>query len=163
MCNQRNPERTRTYTILISKIYLLRTIDMHRHRRFRHGPRLFHLWRPFRGFFWLFLLVLLFTGGRWWPGILVLIGLAMLFGSLFRDSTPQWPQNPPPANIPMPPLAPATPTVTPAPVQSIHRIDLLPATCSQCGGPIRSDEVKWTGKQSAACPYCGSDLPMKKL
>src|SRR5262245_51529947 len=128
---------------------------MHRHKRFRYGPRLFHPWRPFRGFFWLFLLAFLFMGGggRWWPGILVLIGLAMLFGSLFRNTTPQWPQNPPPAALP----------VTPAPVEFIHRINLLPGTCPQCGGPIRSDEVKWTRKQSAACPYCGSDLPMKNL
>ena len=138
---------------------------MHRHRRFHHGPRGFRPWRPFGGFIWLFLLAFLFMGGRSWPGILVLIGLAMLFGSLFRDATPQWPQNPPPVDIPMQPPAPAAPpsmTVTPTPVESIHRIDLLPATCPQCGGPIRSDEVKWTGKQSAVCPYCGSDLPMKK-
>lgn len=134
---------------------------MRRYRRFRYGPRLFRPWRPFRGVFWIFLLAFLFLGGRWWPGILVLIVMASLFGSLFRDATPQQTQNPPPMHIPMPP--PAAPIVTPAPVEQIHRVDLLPAACQQCGGPIRSSEVKWTGKQSAACPYCGSDLPMKKL
>jgi DNA-directed RNA polymerase subunit RPC12/RpoP len=52
--------------------------------------------------------------------------------------------------------------MAPAPVEQIHRSDLLPLTCPQCGGPIRAYEVKWTGKQSAACPYCDSNLPMKK-
>jgi len=75
----------------------------------------------------------------------------------------QWSQNQPPAEVPMRTPAPAAPIMTQAPVEPIHRIDLLPVTCPQCGGPIRSDEVKWMGKQSAACPYCGSNLPMKKL
>jgi len=138
---------------------------MHRHRRFHHGRRGFRPWMPFGGMIWLFLLASLFMGGRWWPAILVLIVVASLFGSLFRDATRQWPQNPPPADIPMQPPAhanPPTPTVTPTP-EAIHLIDPLPATCPQCGGPIRSSEVKWTGKQSAVCPYCGSNLSMKKL
>jgi hypothetical protein len=130
---------------------------MHRHNRFRHGPR------PFRGFFWLIILVMFFFGGRWWPGILVLIGLSIVFGSLFREErSPAEPQNPPPPYIPVTPPAPPRPAPTPTPVEQIHRSDLLPVTCPQCGGPIRSYEVKWTGKQSAACPYCGSNLPMKK-
>jgi DNA-directed RNA polymerase subunit RPC12/RpoP len=60
----------------------------------------------------------------------------------------------------MPP--PAPPTMAAAPIEQTHRSDLLPATCPHCGGPIRSYEVKWTGKQTAACPYCGSHLPMRK-
>ena len=43
-----------------------------------------------------------------------------------------------------------------------HRLHLLPATCPSCGGPTRGHEVKWTGPQSADCPYCGINLPMKK-
>ena len=138
---------------------------MHRHRRFRYGPRLFRPWRPFRGIFWLILFAFLFMGGRWWPGILVLILVASVFGSLFRGEPEQWTQNQPPAEAPMrtpDPVPHAEPIITPAPVEPIHRVDLLPTTCLQCGGPIRSDEVKWTGKQSAVCPYCGSNLPMKK-
>jgi hypothetical protein len=120
---------------------------------------------PFGGMIWLVLLAFLFMGGRWWPGILVLILLAGLFGSLFRDATRHGPQNPPPVDIPMqPPAHAAAPALTGTPEpEPIHRAELLPATCPQCGGPIRSHEVKWTGKQSAVCPYCGSNLPMKKL
>ena len=132
---------------------------MHRHGRFRHGQRHFRPW-GFGGFWWIILAIFLLRG-NWWPGILVLIGLSIVFGSLFRDSAPQEPHNPPPLHVPMP--LPATPTMAPAPIEQTHRSDLLPLTCPHCGGPIRAYEVKWTGKQSAACPYCDSNLPMKKL
>jgi hypothetical protein len=105
---------------------------------------------------------MIFSKGHWWPGILVLIGFSIVFGSLFEDSAPHETQNRPAATKQqMPPPAPLT--IAPAPTEQTHRVDLLPATCPQCGGPIRSYEVKWTGKQSAACPYCNSSLPMKKM
>jgi hypothetical protein len=31
----------------------------------------------------------------------------------------------------------------------------LPAKCSSCGGPVRSDEVNWVDSHSAECTYCG--------
>jgi DNA-directed RNA polymerase subunit RPC12/RpoP len=136
---------------------------MHRHhRRFHHhGPRFFRPWMPFGGFIWFFVFAMLFMGGgRWLPGLIVLIVLASVFGSLFRGASQSWTQDQPPVKTSMPPQ---TPTVITVPVDELlHRVDLLPINCAQCGGPIRSNEVRWTGKQSAACPYCGSDLPMKK-
>ena len=137
---------------------------MHKHGKYRHGPKMRHSWSPFGGLFWLFLLGFFFMGdGRWWPGILILIGLFMVFGSLFRDESPQPPRDLPPVQMPVTPPAPPTPivTVTAAHVEPIHRTDLLPESCPQCGGPVRAQEVRWTGKQSAACAYCGSALPMK--
>jgi hypothetical protein len=131
---------------------------MHRHRHFRHGHR---PWRPFGGLFWLLLFAFFILGGRWWPGILILIGLSILFGSLFRDSSTEPPQEQtaPPVTVTAP--VPAV-TVSAVPVEPFHRADLLPADCPHCGGPVRVQEVRWTGKQSAACAYCGSNLPMKK-
>ncbi len=32
----------------------------------------------------------------------------------------------------------------------------LPSTCSQCGAPVRGDEVVWINQYSAECIYCGS-------
>jgi tetratricopeptide (TPR) repeat protein len=32
----------------------------------------------------------------------------------------------------------------------------LPAKCSNCGGPIKPDEVSWSGPATAECPYCGA-------
>lgn len=133
---------------------------MRRYGRYRYGPRFSRLWRPFHGAIWLIGLGILFLFGHFWPGILLLIGISMILEAVFRGSASQWPQNPPPAPMPFPP--PTAPTPAPAPVASIHRVDLLPANCPQCGGPLRSYEVKWTGAQSAACPFCGSNLPMKK-
>jgi hypothetical protein len=34
----------------------------------------------------------------------------------------------------------------------------LPPTCSQCGGPLRADDVEWLTATSAECPYCGSPV-----
>jgi hypothetical protein len=34
----------------------------------------------------------------------------------------------------------------------------LPPTCSQCGGPLRADDVEWINATSAECPYCGSTV-----
>lgn len=133
---------------------------MPKHRHFRHGPKSHHSWNPFGGFWWLFFIAFFFMGdGRWWPGILILIGLFMVFGSLFRDESPQ-----PPRDLPPVPPVPPMPTmpVAATSAEPIHRTDLLPETCAQCGGPVRAQEVRWTGKQSAACAYCGSKLPMKK-
>ncbi len=48
--------------------------------------------------------------------------------------------------------APAQPAVqAPAP----QRLRLPPA-CSQCGAPVRRDEVEWIDEQSAECGYCGA-------
>ena len=133
---------------------------MHKHKRYRHGHSNFR--GPFPGIFWVFIFMMMFSKEYWWPGILVLIGLCVIFGSLFQEETrPSEPKNPPsPSFIPMTPPPASRPD--PAPVGQIHRADLLPLTCPRCGGPIRSYEVKWTGAQSAACPYCDSNLPMKK-
>ena len=144
----------------VDKVVFQRIQHMHKHRRFRHGPR--HFRGPFPGLFWLFIFIMLFSNGHWWPGILILIGLSIIFGSFFHEETrPPEPKSPS-ASIFIPVTPPATPKPDPAPVEHFHQADLLPVTCSQCGGPIRASEVKWTGTQSAACPYCGSNLPMKK-
>lgn len=49
----------------------------------------------------------------------------------------------------------------PEKVPAGHRVELLPYTCFNCGAPLSVDSVKWTGAQSADCPYCGVNLPMR--
>lgn len=143
---------------------------MHKHKRHHHYGG--HGWH-FGGWFWMIGLWVLFSSGHGiWPGILILVGISMVFGSFFREE--QRPPKAPDIPLPVDPLRPHRPTPQPAstpkptptpatpPAEPIHRTDLLPMTCIHCGGPVRAHEVKWTGKQSAACSYCGSNLKMNK-
>ena len=50
------------------------------------------------------------------------------------------------------------PTAKTAPAE--HWLELLPSTCPNCAGALHGDNVKWTGAQSADCPFCGSNVPM---
>lgn len=138
---------------------------MRRHKRFRHGPPLF------RGWIWMILIAFMLFGGKgnWWPGILIVIGLYFLFGSLFRDARPAEPpphHDPPPFDAPpfdeLRTAPPPAPRPAPPPVERTYRSELLPATCPNCGAPVRPNEVKWTSPHSAACSYCGSNLQAKK-
>jgi hypothetical protein len=115
-------------------------------------PELTGPWRSIHGAIWLIGLALLFWKGWWWPGILVLVAVSGIAEALIRQYAPDAVEKPAPVTA----SAPATDT----PPQ--HRLELLPMTCPNCGGPIRGHEVKWTGSQSADCPYCGANLPMKK-
>lgn len=123
-------------------------------------------WRNIHGAVWLIGLAILAWKGWWFPGILVLIAISLVLEGILMATAPQAfeaeetamptaPETPAPAPAPSP--APA-----PAPAVVEHRAELLPSTCPNCSGPIRGHEVKWTGPQSADCPYCGSNLPMSK-
>lgn len=128
---------------------------MHKHKRYkrRYFPG---------GMIWWFIFFMMFTQGDWWLWLLVAGGLWMVFDSMF-DEEKENPQekNPPVSNVDSTPPPVATkPIVTPT--EPIDNAALLPAVCSQCGAPVSPYEVKWRGAQSAACPYCGSNLKMKK-
>jgi hypothetical protein len=129
-------------------------------------------WRSIHGAIWLIGLAILAWQDWWWPGILVLVALSMLLEALFRRYAPQAyeeeeqslpeqkpavEQQPAPESQP----SPQPTSTTAAPPAPEHRLELLPSECPKCSGPIRGHEVKWTGPQSADCPYCGANLPMK--
>jgi hypothetical protein len=132
-------------------------------------------WRSIHGALWLIGLAIIAWQDWWWPGILVLVALSILVEALLKRFAPQAyeeeqqpaiepePSSPPistPAE-PQPTSQPTTTTTVP-PAQE-HRLELLPSECPKCGGPIRGHEVRWTGSQSADCPYCGANLPMAKV
>ena len=124
-------------------------------------------WRKLHGAVWLIGLAILFWKGWFWPGILVLIALSAVLEGLLMLWAPQAfeeeapPLAPAPAAAPPAPPAPVPPAPpAPAPAVSEHHLELLPSVCPKCGGPIRGHEVKWTGPQSADCPYCGANLPL---
>lgn len=128
-------------------------------------------WRSIQFAIWLIGLAILAITGYWWPGILVVLAISVLYEALIRRLAPaafvpEEPETPqvqsgsetPPAAAPA-----ATPAVSasPLPIRE-HRAELLPSECPKCGGPIRGQEVVWTGVQSADCPFCGVNLQMIK-
>jgi hypothetical protein len=131
------------------------------------GPR-----RSLHGIIWLVGLIILAVKGWWWPGILVLVLISFIYEAYLRRSAPQaYVEQSPEENAPSTPPSEGSATVdnpapvvasNPAPAAPLYPLELLPPVCPSCNGPIRGHEVKWTGPQSANCPYCGTNLPMSK-
>jgi hypothetical protein len=122
-------------------------------------------WRSIHAAIWLVGLAIIAWKGAWWPGILVLIAISGIVEALIRRYVPDAVETELPADSPAAeviPPAPATPTSPTSLASREHRLELLPSICPGCGGPIRGHEVKWTGAQSADCPYCGLNLPMSR-
>ena len=116
-------------------------------------PQLAGPWRSIHGAIWMIGLAILLWKGWWWPGILILVAISSIAEALIRQYAPDAVEKTD---------QPATAPVTPISSTLEHRLELLPTNCPNCGGPIRGHEVKWTGAQSADCPFCGANLPMKK-
>ncbi len=126
----------------------------------KHERKLTGPWRSIHGAIWLIGLAILAIKGWWWPGILILIAISMILEAVLSKLAPDafeetQPETPPSVNSAV--VSPVAVASTPE-----HRAELLPAVCPKCGGPIRGHEVKWTGNQSADCPFCGANLPMRK-
>lgn len=111
-------------------------------------------WRAVHGAVWLIGLAVLIQSGSLWPGILVLIAISGIVEAVGRKMAPhEFEGDEPQGALPVTPPSPPVPE---------HRAELLPSNCPKCGGPTRGHEVRWTGPQSADCPYCGANLPMAK-
>lgn len=94
-------------------------------------------WQRIHGAIWLIGIAILAWQGWWWPGILVLVAIsglaqAMIMAYVKRNQEVE----------------------TLATEREAH----LPETCPNCGGPLNASSVRWKGKQSATCPYCGSTV-----
>ncbi len=121
-------------------------------------------WRTVHGVIWLVGIIILAQYSWWWPGILVLVAISAIYEGLLQRFAPKAFVEETSVITPQPDrkmnVGPALPS-TPVPSQE-HRLELLPQVCPNCNAPIRGYEVKWTGTQSANCPYCGTNLPMNK-
>lgn len=94
-------------------------------------------WEKVHGAIWLVGLAILFWMGDIFPGVLVLAALSALVQAGLTLYVRRKQQN-----------------ETLATTRELH----LPETCPNCGGPIHANSVRWTGRQSAICPYCGSTI-----
>jgi hypothetical protein len=125
-------------------------------------------WQTIHGVIWVIGIYFLWSRSWWWPGILVLVGISALFEALLRSFVPEAYAIEEPAEVPGPDKAVPPVDVTTGPAATLtaptqeHRLELLPQVCPSCNAPIRGHEVRWTGPQSANCPYCGTNLPMNK-
>jgi len=128
-------------------------------------------WRGLHAAIWLVGLYILLSSGRFFPGILVLIAISALYEALlaryapyaFEEVIPTVPWPPEVAEpAPVQPITSAD-TASMSPAVQEQQIELLPHVCPNCNAPIRGNAVKWTGPQSADCPYCGTNLPMSKV
>lgn len=120
-------------------------------------------WESIQAVIWMLGLAVIAWQGWWWPGILVLVAISILYEALIKFIAPD-------AFVTVSkgeekdPFDQPTPFSTSEPVSTpVHRTDLLPTNCPRCGGPTRGHEVHWTGPQSADCPFCGTNLPMKSV
>jgi hypothetical protein len=127
-------------------------------------------WRGLHAAIWLVGLYILISNNNIFPGILVLIAISAVYEGLlakyaphaFEEETPTVPEPPAVAEpAPVQPIISDVPTNTSSVVLE-HRLELLPHICPNCNAPVRGNAVKWTGPQSADCPYCGTNLPMSK-
>lgn len=101
-------------------------------------------WQKVQSAIWLIGLAILFWQGWWWPGILVLVAISGLFQAgvqayLSRQNA----QNE---------------RFAQADRLEQERSNWLPSTCPSCGGPISVATVRWTGPNTADCPYCNANL-----
>jgi hypothetical protein len=128
-------------------------------RNRRRERKLHGSWASIQSAIWLIGLAIIAWKGWWWPGILVLLAISSIFQAIVTRFAPE-----PAEKIEQTPVdtpeAASVPEVAQQPVQE-HRPELFPAECPKCGGPIRGHELRWTGPQSADCPYCGANLPVK--
>ena len=122
------------------------------------------IWRSVHLVIWILGFYILFSRGVFFPGILVLLALSAIYEALLQRFVPGAYEVVTGENE----SSSVTDTISPAasinastPVVE-HRLELLPQVCPSCNAPIRGHEVRWTGPQSADCPYCGTNLPMSQ-
>ena len=124
-------------------------------------------WRAVHALIWLVGLAILAWTDGWWPGILLLIGLSISLEAFLKRYAPHaleeadeplvQPSVQGSRRMAQPPVI----SVSPAP-ELPGRDEWLPISCPKCGGPTRGSEVRWTGPTSADCPFCGTNLPLKR-
>jgi hypothetical protein len=101
-------------------------------------------WKQVQAAIWLIGLAILFWQGWFWPGILILVAISGVTQALMQTYVKRQ-QEQRQAELEQR-------------QREQQRGEWLPSKCPQCGGPLSVDSVKWTGPESADCPYCTARL-----
>lgn len=119
---------------------------------------------------WLVGLGFLFLTDTFWPGILILVGLSILIDSLYK---PQLQEKKDPDEFVYRPRSneqeevsqvnaaqngSQSPDQPAAPSPTWRDNTVLPPRCPRCGAPVEAELVRWTGANSADCPFCSGSL-----
>jgi hypothetical protein len=130
----------------------------------RQKTRLKGPWKSVQTAIWLIGLAILAINDWWWPGILVLLAVSTLSQAAIQAFVPgvvEEVENEKPTTLTPGMSKPAI--AEPVFTRTDHPTERLPSECPKCSAPIRGIEVRWTGAQSADCPYCGANLPLKTI
>lgn len=95
------------------------------------------IWQEVQSAIWLIGLAILFWQGWFWPGILVLAAVSGLTQALLMAYVNRQEET--------------------RALEETREL-FLPENCPNCGGPVTKGNVHWTGRRTAACPFCGSPL-----
>ena len=112
-------------------------------------------WKNVQTAIWLIGIAILAWQGWWWPGILVLVAISGIFQAYAQSTINRQEAQQTAARIE------AEQFVQQAEQKSQlerERAAWLPPVCPSCGGPLSVESVHWTGENSAACPFCSSNL-----
>lgn len=128
----------------------------------RQKPSVRKPWKNVHAAIWLIGLAIIALNDWWWPGILFLVGISLISQAMMQMLSPKEieriEEN---EDDEQKILSEENSEIFNSPSQqaaySTHR---LPSECPKCGAPIRGIEIRWTGPQSANCPYCGANLPL---
>ncbi len=121
-------------------------------------------WKSVQSAIWLIGLAILALNDWWWPGILVLVAISMISQALIQSLAPEAVESIEESESKKP-LSEASHSIAtdPQPSQPAYPTNRLPSECPKCTAPVRGIEVHWTGPQSADCPYCGANLPLRQV
>ena len=118
-------------------------------------------WKSVHTAIWLVGLAILALNDWWWPGILFLVALSMISQAIIQMMAPKASELVEQTNEERIAGEVIDSSLSNAEshkaAYSNHR---LPTECPKCGAPIRGVDIRWTGPDSANCPYCGANLPL---
>lgn len=98
-------------------------------------------WEAVQTAIWLIGLAILFWRGWIFPGILILVAISGLTQAAMMAYVNRQKE---------------------AEAVTAVRELYLPDNCPSCGGPVTPTTVRWTGRTTAACPYCGSSIKARE-
>ena len=101
-------------------------------------------WQRIQTAIWLLGLAVLAWQDWWWPGILVMVAFSGLAQAAIQFYLARQKQ--------------ATDQLKNELALEQERGSWLPSLCPNCGGPISVGTVRWTGINTADCPYCKANL-----